>query len=219
MKEDMRGLFFIVKGRHDIGGKCDDEDGINIKGYNPFDPNTDEWYMVMDKETFYCFACGSDLKKVLKGVRTFITKFKTRKRYFKHVCEVTSEDYYEVHYLGHSPLTPEQVSKKVVGRCPRVSPAMKKVYKKVYDTYGDYYREEIEEQEDLAYEELKGDTPFNKTKKLVKKTKRVGLKTNTETTHEDTPKKRTLKKTSEKTSTPTAPKKAFVRKSIHKLSC
>ena len=74
-----------------------------------------------------------------------------------------------------------------------MSPAMKKVYKKVYDTYGDYYREEIEEQEDLAYEELKGDTPFNKTKKLVKKTKRVGLKTNTETTHEDTPKKCTLK--------------------------
>lgn len=167
MKEDMRGLFFIVKGQYQ---KDNSEDGVCISGYDPYAPTTNEWYMLMDNVTFHCFACGSDLKKVLGGVKRFITKYKTRERYFKHVCEVTSEDYYEVTYLGHRPLTPEQRASKMEGRCPRVSPAMKDLYRKIYDNYGDFFSDLIEKQEDEAYEALKGQTPFKKSKKLVKKT-------------------------------------------------
>lgn len=167
MKEDMRGLFFIVKGQYQ---KDNSEDGVCISGYDPYAPNTTEWYMLMDNVTYYCIACGSDLKKVLGGVKRAITKHKTRERYFKFVCEVTSEDYYETHYLGHAPLTPEQRANKMEGRCPRVSPAMKTLYGKIYDHYGDFFSDLIEAEEYTAYEALKGQTPFKKSKKLVKKT-------------------------------------------------
>lgn len=167
MKEDMRGLFFIVKGQYQ---KDNSEDGVCISGYDPYAPNTTEWYMLMDNVTYYCIACGSDLKKVLGGVKKAITTHKTRERYFKFVCDVTSEDYYETHYLGHALLTPEQRSSKMEGRCPRVSPAMKTLYGKIYDHYGDFFSDLIEAEEDKAYESLKGQTPFKKAKKLVRRT-------------------------------------------------
>lgn len=169
MIEDMRGLFFIVKGQYVKDSK--DSDSVCISGYDPYAPDTTEWYMLLDNVTFYCYACGGDLNKVVKGVKTAITKFKTKQAYFKHVCTVTNEDYYETHYKGEAPLTPEQLSAKMEGRCPRVSPAMKKLYGAVYDAYGDFFADVVEEQEDLAYEALKGQNPFNKSKKLVRKTK------------------------------------------------
>lgn len=168
MSEDMRGLFFIVKGQY---VKDNSEDGVCISGYDPCAPDTTEWYMLLDNVTFYTYACGCDLNKVVKGVRTAITKFKTKQAYFKHVCTVTNEDYYETHYQGEAPLTPEQLSAKMEGRCPRVSPAMKALYSKVYNTYGDFFADVVEEQEDLAYEDLRGKNPFNRSKKLVRKTK------------------------------------------------
>ena len=67
MKEDMRGLFFIVKGQY---RKDNDPDGVCISGYDPNSPNTEEWYQVKDHITFHTFACGSDLNKVAHGVYT-----------------------------------------------------------------------------------------------------------------------------------------------------
>lgn len=168
-RDDMRGLFFIVKGQHKR-----DNDEISISGYDPFDPQTDNWYMLLDNKTFHCVSCGSDFNKVLRGVHTAIKRHKgVAKNYFRSVCKYTSEDYYEVHYLGHRPLDDTERAKKAVGRCPRVSPKMKTIYQKVYDTYGDFYEDEIREMEDLAYGVLKERTPLGKSKKLKKGVKTV----------------------------------------------
>lgn len=164
MKEDMRGLFYIVKGQY----KKDNEE-LSVSGYDPCADDTVEWYRLLDKKTHFCLCCGRDLESVVRGVYHTIKRYKTAERYFKFVCSITSEDYYEVHYLGHAPLTLEQRNKKVVGRSPRVSPKMFELEEKILECYGDFYEDYIEEMEDLAYQELKEDTPFRKTRSLVKK--------------------------------------------------
>lgn len=181
--DNMRGLFFIVKGqyRHGVEPRFKNEisgDTTYIGGFNPDDSKTPQWYMLVDNKTYHCIACGSDLKKVLQSVRTAIVKHKgVARNYFKKVSEVTSDDYYEVHYLGQAPLTHDQRVAKAEGRCPRVSPTMRCLYGEVFNTYGHHYREEIEEMEDLAYKDLKDKTPLGKAKKLIKtnKTKVEGV--------------------------------------------
>lgn len=189
---DLKGLFFIVKGQYQ---KDNDPSGVCISGYDPDNKNTNEWYQLKDRITFHTIACGGNLEKVLKGVYTTIKKFKTQERYFRYVCKITAEDYYSVHYKGKTPKTSEEIVKTTEGRSSRVSPVMKELYKKVFDTYGDYYEEEISVWEDKAYEDLKGDTLFSQSKKLVRRTKLV------ETPKEETSKK-TLKKKEEETPTP-----------------
>lgn len=181
MNDDMRGLFFIVKGQY----KKAEPSFMNIAknevsyigGYDPSNPNTEEWYMLMDCKTFNCIACGSDLKKVVRGVYTAIKNYKgVAKKYFKYVSDITSDDYYETHYLGKRPLTREERVKKAEGRCPRTSPIMRCMYEAIYSEYGDYYSDLVEEMEDLAYEDLKEEKPIHKTKKLMAKTKKsVGI--------------------------------------------
>ena len=183
MSQDMRSLFFVVKGQYRKGvepGFVNKASGdVNhIGGYDPFNDTTTEWYMVLDNKTFNCVACGSELDKVLKAVYTNIKKYKGEARkYIKHVCEVTSDDYYEVHYLGKTPLTHEQRVAKAEGRCPRVSPAMKCIYERVFSEYGDYFEEEVQEMEDLAYSELKEELANNnvvkRSKKLIPRSKKV----------------------------------------------
>ena len=213
MSDDMRGLFFIVKGQYRktepsfINKVTNDKSYIG--GYDPYDDSTENWYQLMDCKTFHCLACGSDFNKVLKGVYTAIVAHKGQaKRYFKHVSSITSDDYYEVHYLGKRPLTPEQRAKKAEGRCPRVSPVMMELQKHIYDEYGEFFREEIEKMEDLAYNELVEERPINKTRKLVSKNKPKGGLVKTET-----PKVEVIE-------TPTTPKKvrSKVKMGIKKLS-
>lgn len=175
--DSMRGLFFVVKGKYRKGLEPSfvnrvSGDVNHIGGYDPYSKDTENWYMLMDKITFQCLACGSDLEKVVKGVYTAIMKRKgSAKKYFKHVSDTTSDDYYEVHYLGRTPLNHDQRQKKAEGRCPRVSPIMRELYSAVYNEYGDFFKDLIEEQEDLAYENLKEERPINKTRKLVSKNK------------------------------------------------
>lgn len=196
----MRGLFFIVKGHYEKGAEPSFMNSVSgsvthIGGYDPHNKNTDEWYMVLDNKTFHCISCGGDFNKVLRSVYTIIKKNKgVAKRYFKHVSSITSDDYYETHYLGKRPLTHEQRAKKAEGRCPRISPAMRCLYENIYAEYGDYYREQIEEMEDLAYSELREDNPIHKSKKLMAKTKTpnimIGITPKEEQHHEvTTPKK------------------------------
>ena len=172
--ESMRGLFFIVKGHYRRGAEPHFKNEVSgdntyIGGYDPFSPQTDRWYMLMDRRTYHCIACGGDLEKVLGGVYNVIMKHKGKaENYFKRVSDTTSDDYYEVYYLGHTPLNHEQRVKKAEGRCPRVSPTMRELYGKVYDEYGDYFRSEVEEMENKAYNDLKGVSVCN-TKGKVKK--------------------------------------------------
>lgn len=177
MSEDMRGLFFVIKGQHNNKKEPSYTNKVTgdkhyIGGYDPNDKETQEWYMLLDKKTFHCVACGTDLNKVLRGVYTQIKKYKgVAKKYFKYVSEITSDDYYEVTYLGHRPLTPEQRVKKAEGKCPRVSPIMRDMYEHIYEEYGDFFDDLIRPMEDLAYSEMVEEKPFNKTRKLVSKNK------------------------------------------------
>lgn len=167
--QDMRGLFYIVKGQY----KPNKRDTLNTDGYDPEDPNTSEWYQLRDCKTHHCVVCGRDFNKVLKGVYTLIITYKVARNYFKFVDDTTTEDYYRTHYLGKPPYTPEQRAKRAEsGRSARLSPPMKELHDLIYDDYGDYYREYIREMEDEAYKYLASQTPMGKTKKLLGKTKR-----------------------------------------------
>ena len=178
--DSMRGLFFIVKGQYRKGvapSFVNDTTGdvSYVGGYDPSRPDTENWYMCIDKVTYQCTSCGSDLDKVLKSVYNMIMKYKgSAKKYFKHISDTTSDDYYETHYLGRSPLTPDQRSKKAEGRCPRTSQPMRCLYNAVYEYYGDFFREQVQKMEDQAYRDLeeviKQSRPINKTRKIMKKT-------------------------------------------------
>lgn len=171
--EDMRGLFFIIKGNYvrNLGDSFLNEvsgDVSHIGGYDPENENTKEWYMCLDKVTFQCITCGSDFEKVLRGVKDYIVKFRGKsKDYFKYICDITSEDYYDIHFLGHQPLTPEKRTKKAEGRCPRTSPIMRCLYNAVFEVYGQYYRDKIEAVEEEAYKVVeKRNTPLKKVLKV-----------------------------------------------------
>lgn len=178
-REDMKDLFFIVKGQFRKGVEPSfintaTGDVSYVGGYNPESDTTENWYMCLDKVTFHCVGCGSDLKKVLHGVYTQIVKHKGQaKKYFKYVSDTTSDDYYETHYLGSTPLDHDQRAKKAEGRCPRTSPPMRCLYEAVYNMYGHYYDDFVEEMEDLAFSDLekwkKENNPLNKTKKRLSK--------------------------------------------------
>ncbi len=177
MSDDMRGLFFIVKGqyRKSVGTSFVNKVSGDVSytgGYDPERGDTDEWYMLLDSKTYHCIACGSDFNKVLGGVRTVIKRHKgVARNYFKHVSSITSDDYYETHYLGRPPLTHDQRVKKAEGRCPRVSPIMRDLYDHIYSEFGHYYSDEVSEMEDLAYSDLVEDRPYNKARRIMSKTK------------------------------------------------
>lgn len=193
-EESLKGLFYIVKGqyRRTSPSVVIDGETKHIGGYDPDNEDTSEWYRVLDCVTYHCICAGSSFDKCLEAIRRMIVHHKTRKSYFRYVCKVTSEDYYEVHYLGHRPLNHEQRTKKAEGRCPRTSPAQKKLEEAVFNAYGDYYRDVIEEVEDEAYEDIKNDKPMMKSKKRFKKLKTPETVEKEETPVE-TPKKTPLK--------------------------
>lgn len=157
--DSMRGLFYITQGRYK---KCGDSfmntfsgDVSYIGGYDPSNTSTERWYTLRDYETHHCIACGSDFEKVVGSVYTAIKRYKgSAKSYFKHISEVTSDDYYEVRYLGKKPMTREQRAKKAEGRCPRVSLADRCLHDCIYQEYGQHFSELIEREEERAYDDL-----------------------------------------------------------------
>ena len=181
MSDDMRDMFFIVKGQYRKGVAPSFVNNVSgdvswVGGYDPYSDDTEEWYMVLDNKTFHCVACGGTLKKVLDSVYNVIVKHKgDAKRYFKYLSTITSEDYYETHYLGRRPLTHEERVKKAEGRCPRVSPIMRCLYENIYKEYGDYFSDEVKEVVERAYQDLEDRKPHNKARKLVSKTKAKGV--------------------------------------------
>lgn len=146
MKKDMKGLFFIIKGQYRR-----DRSGDDTIGYDPFNPETPEWYMLIDNKTFTCISCGGDLQKVLKSVYKVIKRHKgIANRYFKQVSECES----------------------------KVSKTSQDIYMKVYREFGDYFEDQVSEMEDLAYEELKQEQSVFKSQKLLGKHKQhIGVTT------------------------------------------
>lgn len=148
---DLRGIFTIVKGQYHVSKPLPGKD-YSIEGYNPDSSTTNEWYQVKDHITWYTVYAGASYDGALKALEGTIRHYKNQRKYFRHVCDVTSEDYYEVHYLGHKPLTHDQLVAKVEGRCPRVSPSMKNMYNDIYTNFHHHYASIIEKIEDSVYE-------------------------------------------------------------------
>lgn len=201
INDTMKGLFFIIKGHYCRGlspayiNKVTGETG-HLGGYNPYSEDTEEWYQVLDRKCFNTIYCGSDIHKALSSVQNTIVRFKgVARNYFREVSKTTSDDYYEVHYLGHRELTPEQRTKKCEGRCPRTSPVMADMYRNIDSLYGDYMCDEIGAAEESAYERLKSERPVNKSRRLLQRTRKsLGLENVVQTQE----KKPVLKKTKEK---------------------
>lgn len=188
INDSMRGLFFIVKGKHawkkapTYTNKVSGEVG-HIGGYDPYDDDTEEWYNVMDRKCYHTIYSGGDKDRAVDAIRKCIVRHKgVAKSYFREVSKYTSDDYYEVHYLGHAELTPDKRAKKCEGRCPRTSPIMQDMYRNIDSMWGDYYQDLIEQAEDTAYNELVDERPVNKSRKIVQKAKKsLGLQTPQET--------------------------------------
>lgn len=153
IKEDLRGLFFIIKGNYkNVAPKVACGDGIErfIGGYNPTD--SEDWYIVLDTETFFCSYAGGNYERALEVIYNQIVYFKSRKRYFKWVSEHTSEDYYFIHYLGRAPFSKDEHMKRCEGRVPRVSVPQKHLYRAIYNEYGHYFDDDIQIKEDDAHD-------------------------------------------------------------------
>ena len=147
--EDLRGVFFIVKGQYKhhttpvfVNKATQSEQCLG--GYNPTDPHTKEWYMVLDNIEFNCVACGGDFDTVKRGVYEAITTYKTKERYL-------------------------HAQKRKQGN--KVSAPMRCLYEHVYKEFGDYYEDTVEEQEDLAYSSGVFKTPLQRSKDIQKKLK------------------------------------------------
>ena len=145
MLQDMRGLFFIMKGQYRKGVEPHyvKEDGTftHIGGYNPNRKDCTEWYMLIDTKTFRCMSASGDYEKVLKNVYKIIKRHKgDLKSYLKAIPS-----------LGDT------------------SKNTKIMNEEVFKHFGDFFREDIEEMEDLAYSELREEKPVNKSRKLLSK--------------------------------------------------
>ena len=189
--DDMGGLFFIIKGQYrnkatpKVVNRMTGND-VYLGGYDPEDKNTVGWYMLLDRKTYRCLVCGTSLDKCLQGVKNTIVKYKgVGKNYFKHISKTTSDDYYEVHYLGHKPLTHMEREKKGKNKYPRVSPIMRCVYEEIDKHYGHHFDDLISEMEEEAYEVLKGERPVFKSRKIMSKHKTQTLKVETTQTHKE----------------------------------
>ena len=143
----MKDLFFIIKGQYKKGAEPSyvnkvNKDLYHIGGYDPYNDTTSEWYMAVDNITFTTISCGGDLEKVLRSVYNVIKKYKgDTKKYLKGVRSSDTKE----------------------------SPIMQDMRKHIYEEYGDYYKDEVREMEDLAFSELKEEKPVLKNRKLVSK--------------------------------------------------
>ncbi len=173
--ESLKDVFYIVKGQYrDKAPKivCESGREVYVGGYDPSSEETNEWYRVLDKNTFYTVYCGSSLEGALNAITKEIKKFGSQRQFYKHVCKVTNEDYYEVHYLHHAPISEEErENRRVEGRCPRVSPVQKELERAVYETYGDYYQDLIDEYVEKGVEALEKKDPLKKSSGLRSKFK------------------------------------------------
>ena len=183
--EDLRGVFFIVKGQYkrNCGQSFINEatgDVNHIGGYDPSSGETSERYMVLDNITYNSVYCGGDFNGAVKSIGNVIKRYKTKARYLKELKERDTRS--------------------------NVSKPMRCIYEAIYNTYGDFYSDYIEEQEDLAYGDITFKTPLQRTKDIKKKTTVKRLVTPNTTEKKDVEVSKTIRK------------KAPLKRSLKKLS-
>lgn len=206
MKEDMRGLFYVVKGSYK---KDNDPDGICVSGYDPTNLNTREWYQVKDCYTHTTLCCGQDLDTVLESISKQIIKWNSLKKYLKHICTSMRIDYRERCTNAGVLLCAEDIYNRCKNmRCEESGESkMVNIEKKVYLLFGDHFKNLVTLQEDKAYKVLGDSTPKNKLKSAEKKSKfkPVIKQDSTPTTITTPPKHSTLKKVTPKLKPSTKP--------------
>lgn len=105
------------------------------------------WYQVLLKDTHFCMSCGTDLDSLLEGLKTIVKTYRTRQRLDRALMSMTY-------------------------------PA--KVSEPTFRQRSAYYAEHGEDYEDLVHstvlqaleearEEDKRNSPYNKTKRKIKK--------------------------------------------------
>lgn len=142
MKEDLRGVFIIIKGqyRRKEPIMVYKEKEYYIGGYDPEDESTMEWYRVVDRELGICAYAGSSLERALHAVRREIIRHKDLRTYMKRMRKYTRNSSNSI-YLD---------------RCAE-------------EEYGYYFRNKIKRMEDEAYDFLKDNTNVKKAKRRFKK--------------------------------------------------
>lgn len=143
INEDMRDLFFIIKGRY-----CKKKPLMNygdndyyIGAFNPEDFETVEWYRVLDRNNNRCIHAGVSLDKALNSIRREIIRCKDLRGYNNSLS-------------GFS----ERKNQKLVD-----------MENLIDEEYGYYYREMIRDVEDEAYEFLTENTDVKKAKRRFRK--------------------------------------------------
>lgn len=184
-EEDLRGVFFIVKGQYkrNCGKSFINNytgDVNHLGGYDPTSEDTVEWYMVLDRVDYHCVYCGSSFEKAKNSIYNTIKNYRTLNRYKKRLGEKDKSQ--------------------------RVSKPMRCLYMELYNTYGDFYSDCIEEQEDLAYGDVVFKTPLQRTKDIKKKTTVKRLVTQNTTEKKDVEVSKTLRR------------KAPLKRSLKRLS-
>ena len=162
-KNDLKGMFFIVKGQYKNGVSPTFINSVTkgtqfLGGYSPDGEETVEHYMVLDNVIFNCICTSDNLETIKRGIQKAVCHYKTRERYLEEIgnCD----------------------------RRSRVSKPMRCLYEEIYKTYGDYYEELVEEQVDIAYSSGSFKTPLQRSSDIKKK---VALKRLVGTTKKSEP--------------------------------
>lgn len=174
-RESMEGLFTIIQGQYAKRGPKMDVRGdeVYIGGYDPSDTRTVGWFQAVDVVTWHYVYCGSSYEDALESIRRAILHWKTRKSYFRHVSRATTEDYYEVHYLGHDPLDDDgRERKRQDGKSPRPSDKMKALHQLVHREYGSHFASDVRKVEVEALAALDKRDPVADSRRRVSKLKR-----------------------------------------------
>ena len=103
-----------------------------------------QWYNVLVRDTHYCIACGNDLETLKRTIYSYVRKYKVEERVFSAL--------------------------KGLSDSGKVAPTTFAHREKDYDSgkhlpYCDVVREVVAQ----ALKDNRQDTPFNRTKKVVKK--------------------------------------------------
>ena len=151
---DLRDFFYIIRGgfvdrkKPSVYNKVR-EDYVFIGGYNPKDTTNENWYQVLDNETFTVHCCCSSLEKALRCIYNLVVRYKTKERFLFKAQENAPKQagvIYEDHHL-------------------------------IYEHYGEHFSTEISEVVDSAYKHLWSNRPIVKAANKTKNRK-VKPKTN-----------------------------------------
>lgn len=106
-----------------------------------------EWYMLCLRETHFCMSCGKDLDFILKKVGEFVKRYKTKERMMRSLSELESKGL--------------------------VTPKVFQQREDYYKSHGNDFSELLLTTVETALIEVrieeKVNSPFNKTKKRIKK--------------------------------------------------